>query len=265
MYQAYSRGERVGHPPTNVGKTAPGISHTSTRTSPKSKRKSRRNTVGVLGTYPRRDSNGEKGPAGISEGSGSDQGTAAPKNAKTARSRVRTPHACRALAPASDHRTGDPLDLPPSRCAPPAGGQRMSSCSADTLATLDDLVDALADRVAERVTSRLEQPRHDPDRRTTREAAQHLGLHPGTLRRLAAARAIPNEQDGPRCALHFRRSELDRWREAGGAVGGFRPASTAPENRLSTAVVAELLASGTLRGASRAGATWPPCSLRPRW
>ena len=82
---------------------------------------------------------------------------------------------------------------------------------------LDELVDLLAERMAERVQARLAM--RAPEESlwlTTREAAEHLGMHPDTLRRLAAERTIPSEQDGPRCTLHFRRSELDAWRESGG-------------------------------------------------
>ncbi len=50
---------------------------------------------------------------------------------------------------------------------------------------------------------------------TTREAAEYLGTHPVTLRRLAAARKVPFEQDAPGHALYFRRSALDTWREGG--------------------------------------------------
>jgi len=93
--------------------------------------------------------------------------------------------------------------------------------------TLDDLLVALADLIVERIVPRLgAQEDGLPDRwLTTREAAQHLGMHPDTLRRLAAGRVIVSEQDRPGCALHFRRSELDRWRESGGPR---RPAAASP-------------------------------------
>jgi excisionase family DNA binding protein len=46
----------------------------------------------------------------------------------------------------------------------------------------------------------------------------HLGVHRDTIRRLAAERAIPSEQDGPGCKLFFRRSDLDAWRSADGST-----------------------------------------------
>ena len=87
----------------------------------------------------------------------------------------------------------------------------------DVHAVVDELVDMLAERVAARVQARLavRSPEESPWL-TTREAAEHLGIHPDTLCRLAAERTIPSEQDGPGCSLHFRRSELDAWRESGG-------------------------------------------------
>jgi excisionase family DNA binding protein len=45
-----------------------------------------------------------------------------------------------------------------------------------------------------------------------RGAAEYLGVHRDTLRKLAAQRAIPTHQDGPGCKLYFRRDELDEWR-----------------------------------------------------
>jgi len=47
-----------------------------------------------------------------------------------------------------------------------------------------------------------------------RGAAEYLGVHRDTLRKLAAQRAIPTHQDGPGCKLFFRRDELDEWRRS---------------------------------------------------
>lgn len=47
-----------------------------------------------------------------------------------------------------------------------------------------------------------------------RSAAEYLGIHRDTLRKLAAERAVPVHQDGPRCKLYFRREEPDDWRRA---------------------------------------------------
>ena len=87
----------------------------------------------------------------------------------------------------------------------------------DVHAVFDELVDMLAERVAAGVQARLAvRSAEESPWLTTRAAAEHLGMHPDTLRRLAAERTIPSEQDGPGCALYFRRSELDAWRESGG-------------------------------------------------
>jgi excisionase family DNA binding protein len=81
----------------------------------------------------------------------------------------------------------------------------------------DDLLQVVVEKLAEAVASRLGEQQAAPDRwLTTREAAEHLGMHPDTLRRLAAARTIACEQDGRGCALHFRLADLDRWRREGG-------------------------------------------------
>ena len=40
-----------------------------------------------------------------------------------------------------------------------------------------------------------------------------------TLRKLAARRAIPSHQDGPRCRLYFQRDELDEWRRSARPTG----------------------------------------------
>ena len=52
----------------------------------------------------------------------------------------------------------------------------------------------------------------DDDWLDSRQAAEYLGVHRDTLRRLAAARAIPAVQDGRGCKLFFQRAALDDWR-----------------------------------------------------
>ncbi len=85
---------------------------------------------------------------------------------------------------------------------------------------IEILIDAVAQRLAaavfERIASHEERPRDEW--LDSREAAEYLGMHRDTLRQLAAARAIPAEQDGRGCKLHFRRDALDEWRRAGGAA-----------------------------------------------
>ena len=48
-------------------------------------------------------------------------------------------------------------------------------------------------------------------------AAKHLAVSLNALHKLTAARLIPFHQEGPRCKLWFRRSELDAWLESGGS------------------------------------------------
>jgi len=86
---------------------------------------------------------------------------------------------------------------------------------------IDVLIDQLADRVATALAERLATPTADtsPEWLDSRAAASYLGLHRDTLRKLAAERAIPAEQDGPGCKLFFRRNDLDEWRMAGGRTG----------------------------------------------
>lgn len=83
---------------------------------------------------------------------------------------------------------------------------------------LDALIARLAEQVAERIARQLSTPTaHDADEWfDSRNAANYLGVHRDTLRKLAAERAIPSEQDGPGCKLYFRRSDLDAWRHRGG-------------------------------------------------
>jgi excisionase family DNA binding protein len=86
-------------------------------------------------------------------------------------------------------------------------------------ALLDALIDQLAARVADRLAgaanSRVAASEND-EWFDSRHAASYLGVHRDTLRKLAAERAIPAEQDGPNCKLYFRRSDLEAWRRTGG-------------------------------------------------
>jgi len=89
----------------------------------------------------------------------------------------------------------------------------------DEASVIDLLIDRLADRLANAVVARLSsvQGRDEPDEwLDSRQAADYLGLHRDTLRRLAAARLIPAEQDSRGCKLYFRREALDEWRQSGG-------------------------------------------------
>lgn len=82
---------------------------------------------------------------------------------------------------------------------------------------LEGFIAQLADRVTAAVLARLDVPvASDAEWLDSRHAADYLGLHRDTLRKLAADRAIPSEQDGPGCKLYFRRSDLDAWRSGGG-------------------------------------------------
>jgi excisionase family DNA binding protein len=91
-------------------------------------------------------------------------------------------------------------------------GSGMAACSA----AVDRLVDLLVERVAAAVAARLGHGTNDEEWFDCRHAADYLGVHRDTLRKLAAERAIPSEQDGPGCKLYFRRSDLDVWRRSGG-------------------------------------------------
>jgi excisionase family DNA binding protein len=75
----------------------------------------------------------------------------------------------------------------------------------------------LADLVADRIAMRLAGPRpsQNDEWLDTRRAAEYLGIHRDSLRRLAAERAIPTEQAGAGCKLYFKRCDLDAWRCSG--------------------------------------------------
>ena len=84
---------------------------------------------------------------------------------------------------------------------------------------INHIIDQLADRIATAIADRLAS---SPDATgvgewlDSRRAAEYLDVHRDTLRKLAAERAIPSEQEGPGCKLYFRRSDLDSWRRSGG-------------------------------------------------
>ena len=89
-----------------------------------------------------------------------------------------------------------------------------SSAAGAAGGVLDDLLAQLADLVADRIATRLAGPRtsQKDEWLDTRRAAEYLGIHRDSLRRLAAERAIPTEQAGAGCKLYFKRSDLDGWR-----------------------------------------------------
>ncbi|HUA48697.1 MAG TPA: helix-turn-helix domain-containing protein [Solirubrobacteraceae bacterium] len=92
-----------------------------------------------------------------------------------------------------------------------------TATAADSNGTLfDHILGRLADLVVDRLMERSETQRseHVSAWLDARGAAEYLGVHRDTLRKLAAQRAIPTHQDGPGCKLYFRRDELDEWRRS---------------------------------------------------
>lgn len=82
---------------------------------------------------------------------------------------------------------------------------------------MESLLAQFAERIAATVIARLDPPAEpSAEWLDSRHAADYLGVHRDTMRKLAAERAIPFEQDGPGCKLYFRRSDLDAWRSGGG-------------------------------------------------
>jgi hypothetical protein len=83
----------------------------------------------------------------------------------------------------------------------------------DQLDSMADLLAPLLECVADR---RARLSPHAPVSAegwmSARDAAAHLGISLGRLQKLAAARQIPYEQDGPGCRLWFRRDQIDAWR-----------------------------------------------------
>lgn len=94
---------------------------------------------------------------------------------------------------------------------------RTAVVSGDSDGTLiDQVLGRLADLVVDRLMARTdaEHSNHASVWLDARGAAEYLGVHRDTLRKLAAQRAIPTHQDGPGCKLYFRRDELDEWRRS---------------------------------------------------
>jgi excisionase family DNA binding protein len=89
-----------------------------------------------------------------------------------------------------------------------AGGDRI----------FERLISHLAEQVTAAVVARLggSVAGSESEWLDSRHAADYIGIHRDTLRKLAAERTIPSEQDGPGCKLYFRRADLDAWRGGGG-------------------------------------------------
>ena len=78
-----------------------------------------------------------------------------------------------------------------------------------------ELTDAQLDVIVERL--REHTAATEPEERwlETKEAAERIGVHPVTLRKLAAERRIDYAQDAPGCKLFFSTLVLDRHRNGG--------------------------------------------------
>jgi excisionase family DNA binding protein len=111
----------------------------------------------------------------------------------------------------------DPLDVA-AQAAIEGRPVMLSGASGSELGLLDALFDTLAARVAAAVLEHLGRASTDDASEwlDSRSAAEYLGVHRDTLRKLAAERAIPVHQDGRGCKLFFRRADLDEWRDRGG-------------------------------------------------
>ena len=107
------------------------------------------------------------------------------------------------LSPGSGLRSLDPVPR-----APTPG-------SAVDPAVVDVVLSRLADLVVQRLMERIADAKQSVvEWLDARGAADYLGIHRDTLRKLAAERAVPVHQDGPGCKLYFRRDELDEWRRS---------------------------------------------------
>jgi excisionase family DNA binding protein len=113
------------------------------------------------------------------------------------------------------------LSLATQRTASSEIKQADRLCAGASDSVLDVVLDQIAERVAQRLAALIDPCSAtagggDDEWFDSRHAADYLGIHRDTLRKLAAERAISSEQDGPNCKLYFRRADLDAWRLAGG-------------------------------------------------
>ena len=115
--------------------------------------------------------------------------------------------------------------LPRASKTPQPRSVAASATTTNDAALIDQLLSQLADLVADRLLEHTNESAHDQAGQwlDVRGAADHLGIHPDTVRKLATRRTIPTHQDGPRCKLYFRRAELDDWRLAGKPVRSRTP------------------------------------------
>ncbi len=95
----------------------------------------------------------------------------------------------------------------------PADTQPLQPTSTLAVILTPGQLDQLASAVARRVFELLSDPASDPWI-SSREAAEHLGIHYSTLKERAAAGELPAFQDAPSGPLWFKRSELDDWRRS---------------------------------------------------
>jgi excisionase family DNA binding protein len=107
------------------------------------------------------------------------------------------------------------------RTLDPGSVRSTATTSNSDSAVIDQILGRLADLVVDRLLWHSEASTNDKscDWLDARGAAAYLGIHRDTLRKLAAQRAVPTHQDGPRCKLYFRRDELDEWRRSARPVG----------------------------------------------
>lgn len=78
-----------------------------------------------------------------------------------------------------------------------------------------ELTDAQLDVIVERLRERMAPTAPEERWLETKEAAERIGVHPVTLRKMAAERKIDYAQDGPGCKLFFSTLTLDRHRNGG--------------------------------------------------